>query len=154
MKKKTKSNPIHLYVKVDTSGDVRYAIAGTLEDGKFSCGIVYGYCGGGEYDDAPVFKGKIIPMSGELDNDEYYDMLDQKMKDDMFTTRCWSEIERYTERQEGGLVLNTAGKAALDKTGNGVYFFTREEFMPLTYSMTSFEDKEEVFSSIPEFLAA
>lgn len=129
---------LQAYFKTE-DGNIRYMIVGTTKNEIFQSGIVHGYCGGGEYDENPVFEEEIIPM-WELDGDAYFDMLDEKMGDKEFTGKCWKLLEEYVIYDKEALVyrLNKKGQKLLNETDED-YFFVGEEFKPISYGLDTYD---------------
>ena len=155
---------MNAYFKIEEDGkSIRYMAAGTTKPGylddEFVSGIVYGYTGGGCFEDIPVYEGKLIPMTeDDMGSDEYCDLLDEKTGNDLFSTNCWNELYRYAEYSDspGCYILNEKGQKAFAEAGNGKYFFSRKEFIPQNFSMTGFsgEGEEDSYESLEAFYTA
>ncbi len=128
------------YFKAEKDGSIRYMTAVTVLYGSFEHGIVHGYDGGGVYDENPIHDGELIPM-WDLDGDVYFDMLNEKVGDKEFTNKCWALLEEYVTYDEDAIMynLNEKGQKLFDATDKDYFFVGDEEFIPIDYGLTSYE---------------
>lgn len=128
------------YFKAEEDGSIRYMTVGTVKDGMFQSGVVHGYEGGGVSDSNPIYNGELIPMI-DLDGDVYFDMLDEQVGDAEFTNKCWALLEEYVTYDENAMMynLNEKGQKLFAKTDKDYFFVGDEEFMPVSYGLTTYE---------------